>query len=411
MVIEIINTGSELMLGFVLNSHQQWLCRQLADRGYIVTRQVAVSDSGPAIQQAVSEALPRANLIITTGGLGPTSDDLTRDMIAHLLNRKLIEDTSIVVEIEKFFATRKRPMPEKTRIQALVPEGATVIANANGTAPGLAMQTPKGWLIMLPGPPRELRPMFTQQILPFLEKTFPAPSGFFCKVLKTTGVGESIVEERVEPLLADLLSKGLEIGYCARVGEVDVRLVGHGENSEQLVADAERIVRDKMGSFVFGTANDPLDGVVVRMLTEAGRTVALAESCTGGFIANRITNISGASAVFLAGFVTYSNAAKEQFLGVKHETLQSFGAVSAETAREMAEGARSKTGADFALSVTGIAGPTGGTDEKPVGTVFMALARAKGEAIVKQYRNAYDRETFKFTTSQQALDLLRRELL
>lgn len=411
MIIELINTGSELMLGFVLNSHQQWLCRQLADRGYVVSRQVAISDNGPAIKQAVAEALPRANLIIATGGLGPTSDDITREMIADLLACKLIEDPAIVAEIERFFASRNRPMPESTRIQAMVPEGATVLPNANGTAPGLILPAPSGWLIMLPGPPRELRPMFTNQVLPFIEKNFPKSAGFFCKVLKSTGVGESVVEERVEPLLADLLKRGLEIGYCARVGEVDIRLVAHGDAAEQLVSDAEKIVRDKMGSFIFGVGNDPLDGVVVRILTETGRTLALAESCTGGFIANRITNIPGSSAVFLAGLVTYSNEAKQQFLGVKKETLEKHGAVSEPTAREMAEGARAHTGADFAIAVTGIAGPTGGTDEKPVGTVFIALARPSGQTLVKQNRNAYDRETFKFTTSQQALDLLRRELL
>jgi len=302
-------------------------------------------------------------------------------------------------------------MPVSTRIQAMVPEGATVLMNANGTAPGLAMPTARGWLIMLPGPPRELRPMFANQVLPLLEKVFPPPENFVCKVLKTTGVGESVVEEKVDPLLKELFAKGLEIGYCARVGEVDVRLVGRGEKAVELVGEAERIIRQKMGSFVFGIENDPLDGVIVRMLTEAGKTLALAESCTGGFIANRITNISGASAVLLAGLVTYSNEAKQKFLGVRKETLEAHGAVSEETAREMAEGARAQTGADYAISVTGIAGPTGGTDEKPVGTVFMALARPKGETIVKKYRNNYDRETFKFTTSQQALDLLRRELL
>jgi nicotinamide-nucleotide amidase len=408
MTIEIINTGSELMLGFVLNTHQQWLCRQLADRGYIVSRQVAIADTADAIKQAVSEALPRANLVITTGGLGPTSDDITRDMIAALLGRKLIEDPAIVAVIEQFFAVRNRPMPAKTRIQAMVPDGAIVLANANGTAPGLAMQTPNGWLIMLPGPPRELRPMFTNQVLPLLDKVFPKPPTFTCKVLKTTGVGESVVEEKVEPLLSNLFKAGLEIGYCARVGEVDVRLVSRGDPA--LVEEAENIIRHKMGSFVFGLEGESLERVIVRELTERKQTLALAESCTGGFIANRITNVPGASAVFVAGLVTYANEAKEKFLGVKNETLASHGAVSEPVAREMAEGARQHTGADFAISVTGIAGPGGGTPEKPVGTVFIGLAR-NGSTIVKQFRNNYDRETFKFTTSQQALDLLRRELL
>jgi nicotinamide-nucleotide amidase len=410
MVIEIINTGSELMLGFVLNTHQQWLCGQLADRGYIVSRQTAISDTAADIKQAVAEAIPRANLIITTGGLGPTSDDITRDIIAVLLGKKLIEDRSIVASIEKFFEMRKRPMPAKTRVQALVPDGAIVLPNANGTAPGLAMQTSNGWLIMLPGPPRELRPMFTNQVVPLLEKLFPKPPKFACKVLKTTGVGESVVEEKVEPLLSELFSKGLEIGYCARVGEVDVRLVACGENASHLVEEAEKIIRHKMGSFVFSDANENLETVIVRLLTERNQTLALAESCTGGFISNRITNVPGASAVFLAGLATYANVAKRGFLGVNGETLSTHGAVSEAVAREMAEGARNRVGSDFALSVTGIAGPSGGTPEKPVGTVFIGLAR-NGPTIVKQFRNNYDRETFKFTTSQQALDLLRRELI
>jgi nicotinamide-nucleotide amidase len=410
MTIEIINTGSELMLGFVLNTHQQWLCRQLADRGYIVSRQTAISDSAADIKRAVEEALPRASLIITTGGLGPTSDDITRDMIAALFGKKLVEDSTIVASIEEFFAARKRPMPAKTRVQALVPEGAVVLPNANGTAPGLAMQTPNGWLIMLPGPPRELRPMFTNQVVPLLEKLFPKPPAFACKILKTAGVGESIVEEKVEPLLADLFTQGLEIGYCARVGEVDVRLVGRGENASNLIAEAEEIIRHKMGSFVFSADEESLETVIVRLLTERKQTLALAESCTGGFVANRITNVPGASAVFLAGLVTYANVAKRGFLGVQAETLATHGTVSEPVAREMAEGARNRIGSDFAISVTGIAGPSGGTAEKPVGTVFIGLAR-NGPTIVKQFRNNYDRETFKFTTSQQALDLLRRELL
>jgi nicotinamide-nucleotide amidase len=410
MVIEIINTGSELMLGFVLNTHQQWLCRQLADRGYVVSRQVAISDRADDILEAVSKSLPSTDLIITTGGLGPTSDDITRDMIADLLGKKLTEDASIVASIENFFAVRNRPMPAKTRVQAMVPEGAIVLPNANGTAPGLAMQTPRGWLIMLPGPPRELRPMFTNQVLPLLEKSFPKPPAFACKVLKTTGVGESVVEEKVEPLLTELFKQGLEIGYCARVGEVDVRLVARGQNGPHLIDQAEQIIRDKMGSFIFGLEGESLETVIVRLLTESKGALALAESCTGGFIANRITNVPGASAVFLAGLVTYANEAKQNFLGVKPETLAAHGAVSEPVAREMAEGARQNSGADYALSVTGIAGPGGGTPEKPVGTVFIALAR-NGPTIVKQFRNNYDRETFKFTTSQQALDLLRRELV
>lgn len=407
--VELINTGSELMLGFVLNTHQQWLCRRLADLGYVVTRQVAISDSGTAIRTAVAEAIPRAKLIITTGGLGPTSDDITRDMIAELLGRKLIEDAKALAHVESFFAARKRPMPPRTRVQAMVPEGAIVLHNANGTAPGLAMQTPNGWLIMLPGPPRELRPMFDEEVLPLLAKLFPNPPRFVCKVIRTVGVGESIVEDRIEPGLKDLVLSGLEIGYCARVGEVDVRLVARGDSGLDLVDAAAEIVRREMASAVIGSDTDRLESFIVRTLTERKQTLALAESCTGGFIANLITNVPGASAIFLGGLVTYSNEAKEKFLGVKQETIAAHGAVSEHVAREMAEGARRNVGADFAIAVTGIAGPGGGTPEKPVGTVHVAVATPT-KTVAKRFNNPYDRETFKAVTAQQALDLLRREL-
>ena len=210
------------MLGYVLNTHQQWLCRQLSERGYRVARQMAVTDAGPAIQSAVRDAMGRASLIITTGGLGPTSDDCTRQRIAELLGTELREDPAIIGHIEAFFGKRKRRMPESTRVQALVPAGATVIENRQGTAPGLVMNIPGGMLIMLPGPPRELRPMFLEQVLPLIEQHFGRPPGFACRVLRSTGIGESFVEERIASELQPLVDRGLEIGYCARVGEVDV---------------------------------------------------------------------------------------------------------------------------------------------------------------------------------------------
>jgi nicotinamide-nucleotide amidase len=416
MHLEIINTGSELLLGLVLNTHQQWLCRQLADRGYLVNRQVAIDDSGPAIQQAVGEALPRADVVLVTGGLGPTSDDRTRDLIAGLLGRPLCEDPGVLAHIEQFFASRSRPMPRSTRVQALVPDGARVLMNAFGTAPGLVMDiSPRpgsvrpGLLVMLPGPPRELRPMFTHQVLPLIEQSYPRTEAFVCHTLRTTGLGESQVEERIAGPLRTLTAGGLELGYCARPGEVDVRFTACGPRAPSIMAEAEGLVRSLLGDSVFGTDEVLLEEVVVQRFTERRQTVALAESCTGGLIADRLTNVPGASAVFLAGLVTYSNEAKRALLGVRAETLAAHGAVSEPVAREMAEGARGRTGADFAVAVTGIAGPTGGTAEKPVGTVFIALATPKKTSAFKRF-NPWDRGTFKYVTSQQALDLLRRSL-
>lgn len=418
MKIELINTGSELMLGYILNSHQQWICRQLSDRGYIVQRQSSVDDAGPEIRGAVADSMTRAELILVTGGLGPTSDDRTREMISELLGKPLREDPEVLKHIESFFGRRNRPAPASTRLQALVPEGAMVLHNPNGTAPGLAMEfeikprselsNKRGLIIMLPGPPREMRPMFRDHALPLIERFFGQRNDFACVTLKTTGIGESFLEERVAPSLSNF--QGLEIGYCARVGEVELRLLAQGAEARQVVENAEQISRELLGSYIYGKNDEQLDAKVVQLLSEKRKTLALAESCTGGFIANRITNIPGASAVFLAGCVTYSNEAKVKFLGVKSETLAANGAVSEAVAAEMARGASLSVGADYAISVTGIAGPSGGSTEKPVGTVYIGLATPE-KVWVKKYLNQYDRETFKFLTSQQALDLLRRELL
>ncbi len=435
MNIELINTGSELMLGRVLNTHQQWLCRRLADLGYVVTRQVAVADAGHDIKQATREALVRADLVITTGGLGPTSDDITRDLIAQLLGKKLYEDPTIVQHIEQFFTARKRPMPASTRVQAMVPEGAIVLANPNGTAPGLAMKVEDGkwkpgncdpispfstlnsqpstypkWLIMLPGPPRELRPMFNDAVVPLLHRVLPIESEYVCRTLRTVGIGESQVADKIGGPLRAALAQGLDLGFCAHIGAVDVRLAAHGPQATQIVRAAEAVVREQVGPNIFAEDDDTLEAVVVRLLAARKQTLALAESCTGGAIAHRLTNVPGASAVLLASLVTYANETKQTFLDVASATLTAHGAVSEAVAREMAEGACRKTGADFALSVTGIAGPGGGSEAKPVGTVFIGLASPDETIVLKQF-NPFDRETFKNVTGTQALECLRQQLV
>jgi nicotinamide-nucleotide amidase len=416
--IELINTGSELLLGRVLNTHQQWICRQLADRGYEVARQICVADDGPSIQAAVRESLGRADLVLTTGGLGPTSDDITRDLIAQLLGRPLALDETVLKDIKERFSRIKRAMPPNVQVQAMVPAGARVLPNLHGTAPGLAMpinpnpfrEDKRGsWLILLPGPPRELRPMFSESVLPLLLKEFPLARPFVCRTLHTAGLGESAVEEKIAGPLQPLLPAGLELGYCARIGEVDVRLVARGAKAAAIVSQAEGIVRQLLGGLVFAADDATLESTVVQLLAGQKKTVALAESCTGGLIAHRITNVPGASAVLACGLVTYSNDAKKNLLGVREETLSEHGAVSAAVARQMAEGARSRHATDYGLAVTGIAGPGGGSAQKPVGTVFIALAGGR-ETTVEERFNPFDRETFKFVTSQQALDLLRRAL-
>jgi nicotinamide-nucleotide amidase len=419
MIVELLNTGSELMLGRVLNTHQQWLGRQLADLGYPVSRQVAVPDRAEDIVQALREALARADLVIMTGGLGPTSDDLTRDLIAGLLGLSLSEDAAVLDHIQQFFRLRQRTMPERTRVQALVPHGASVLPNPHGTAPGLVIEVRPNpfrspdqttWLVLLPGPPRELRPMFIDSVVPMLGRILPIPAVFVCRTLRASGIGESVVEARVSGPLAALVAAGLELGYCARIGQVDVRVAAAGPQARDLVAEAEAVVRARLGSHIWGVDDEELEAVVLRLLADRNQTLAVAESCTGGGLAHRLTNVPGASAVLRAGWVTYSNQAKQDFLGVRPETIAQHGAVSEPVAREMAEGARRRTQASFALSVTGIAGPGGGTEAKPVGTVFVGLASPL-ETVVQRYFNPYDRETFKQVTVQQALDLLRLNVL
>ena len=406
MIVELINTGSELMLGRTLNTHQQWLCRRLADLGLVVTRQVAIADGAQDIQQAVRESLSRADLILVTGGLGPTSDDVTRELIAELLGKPLHEDPAIVAELKKFFEERKRPMPARNLVQAQVPEGAIVLPNPNGTAPGLAIKVENGrwkienggmqrsqssildppssqWLIMLPGPPRELHPMFKDAVVPLLQRELP-PQIFVCRTIRTAGIGESALAEQIEAPLQPLVAAGLELGYCARPGQVDVRLAARTSNAENLVADAQQIVERLLVKNIFAHNDEDIEAVIVRELAARKQTLAIAESCTGGCIAHRITNVPGASVVLIAGLVTYANEAKIKFVGVLPETLAAHGAVSEAVVREMAEGARRETGADFGIAVTGIAGPGGGSPEKPVGTVFMAVSSAGGTVAVKQ---------------------------
>lgn len=419
MNLELLNTGSELMLGRVLNRHQQWLCREFADAGYVVQRQVAVADAAADIQQAAREGLGRADLVVCTGGLGPTSDDLTREAIAALVGCPLREDPATRARLQAWYTARNRTPPPAAFLQAQVPDGAVVLPNAHGTAPGLLLEVPpaprspratSAWLVMLPGPPRELQPMFTEQVLPWVRRTFPFEVPFVCRTLRSTGVPESTMQQRIAGPLESLVARSLQVGYCARPGEVDVRLTARGPEAAGLVAEAEAIVRSEVGRHLYGEDADSLEAVVVRWLAQRQHTLAVAESCTGGRLASRLTDVPGASAVFLGGFITYANALKEGLVGVCREALVSHGAVSEPVAREMAVGARERTGADWALAVTGIAGPSGGTPDKPVGTAFIGLAGSTG-VEVKRVRNAFDRDTFKHVTSQQALELLRQRLV
>lgn len=408
MRIEVLNTGTELLLGGVLNTHLQFLAQALFPLGLRIERQVTVPD-GAAIRQGVAETFGRADVVLITGGLGPTTDDITRETVAELLGMELVHDETVMAAIERRFARRNLTMSPRNRRQAQRPAEARVLHNPNGTAPGLyiaerAVGTQVApHLFLLPGPPRELQPMVVDQVLPILEKLRPPRPAFEMRMVRVAGVGESAVEELIGE---HLLALDLELGYCARPGEVDVRTIGH----PHVLAEAERIIIEKLGPHIVSHDQRPLEKVLVDLLTERHETLACAESCTGGFLAHRITNVPGASAVFLGGYVTYANEVKTSAVGVDAALIQQHGAVSEPVARAMAEGARQKAGADYALSTTGIAGPDGGTEEKPVGTVFIALARKNGETLVDRHRFPTDRKTFKDLVSQNAFEMLRRQL-
>ena len=405
MRVELINTGSELTLGFTVNTHLTYIARQLAGIGLRLDRQITVADDREEMRGAIEEALRRSDVLIITGGLGPTSDDFTRDVVAELLDRKLVRDEAVATHIAERIRKRRIRLPESIYVQALVPVGAQVLPNQNGTAPGLAIDEGGKLVLLLPGPPRELKPMFAEYVLPVLEKHFGVQPRFDCRTFKVVGLAESIVEEKVAPVLADL--PDLELGYSAKMGEVEVRIISHLKSTAD---EAEKRIRKALAESIYGTGDARLEEVVVKMLASVHQTIAVAESCTGGAISNRITNVSGSSEVFINGCVTYSNESKTRLLGVSEKTLADHGAVSEEVAREMAEGVRKGSRADFGISTTGIAGPTGGTPDKPVGLVYIGFAAPKG-TDVQRHVLALDRETFKFFVAQYALDAVRRELL
>ena len=401
----MINTGTELLLGDVLNTHLRFIAREIFPLGLRIDRQVTVPD-GSGIGEALAESLS-ADLVFVTGGLGPTSDDVTREAAAELLGLELEEDETIANAIRHRLSSRGWKLTDRILRQALVPRGAVILPNTNGTAPGLYFARAKHspHLFLLPGPPRELQPMFIDSVLPILREINPSDSSNEHRTYRITGMGESLVEEAVGKSI--LAIPDIELGYCSRPGEVDLRIIG----KPAAVAEAESILKTALGDSIFSLLKEELEQVIIGLLTERNETVATAESCTGGLLANRLTNIPGASEVFVGGFVVYANEMKIAALGVDDSVISKYGSVSKPVAEAMAEGALARTGADHALATTGIAGPTGGSEKKPVGTVYIALASSDAPTLVRHFNFASDRETFKQLATQAALNLLRERLL
>ncbi len=380
MIAEIVAVGTELLMGQVLNTDAQYIARRLSELGVTLHRQVVVGDNPARIREAIHTAIGRADVVITTGGLGPTADDITKETCAEALGLPMERSPEAEKQVRGWFARNNYPMTENNLRQADFAKGAIILENHNGTAPACIVEKDGKAVINLPGPPRELTPLFAQSVAPYLARRSGAV--IVSRYMRVFGMGESAVESRLHDMMENSLNPTVA-PYCS-TGEVQLRLtvrVAHESEAAALLDPAEREIRARLGNVVYAVTDDPeytMEQALVKALCAAKKTMVTAESCTGGMIASKIVNVSGASDVFLEGCVTYSNAAKMRTLGVKAETLEKFDAVSRETALEMAEGARRRADADYAVSVTGLAGPGGGTPEKPVGTVWLGLSTREG---------------------------------
>ncbi|MBR3504484.1 MAG: competence/damage-inducible protein A [Clostridia bacterium] len=409
MICEILSVGTELLMGQIANTDAQFLARRLNALGITMHRQTTVGDNPGRVKRALGEALARADLVITTGGLGPTEDDLTKEMVAEYFGLPLEVHEESLKRIASFFKSVGRPMRENNRKQALMPRGAIVMPNRKGTAPGCIVNRGGKIVAVLPGPPFELTDMYEQALEPYLLSL--SDRVIASRYLHIVGVGESEVETRLLDLFhSDSPTLAL---YCSP-GEVTARLTvmcGRDEDPMPLMEPVEREIRRRMGSALYAEGLEAsLPKEIVRRLTARGETLATAESLTGGMLASQIVDVPGASAVLVEGHVTYAVEAKARVLGVPREILDTVGPVSEACARTMAEGARRLSGAVYALATTGVAGPGGGTEETPVGTVYVALASARGETQVKRLNLRSDRARIRSMTCLHALNLLRLHL-
>lgn len=411
MGAEILTIGTELLLGQIVDTNASWIAERMAEAGIDLYYKSTVGDNAGRIEAALRQALARAEVVITTGGLGPTEDDLTRDAVAAVLERPLRLDPAVLAHIERRFAHRRIPMPENNRKQALVPEGAEVLGNPHGTAPGLFLRAGDRCLFCMPGVPAEMKPMLTEQVIPRIREAFGIRSRIVSRVLKTCGVSESRVDQAIGDYFRAM--RNPTIGLLAHAGEIHIRLTCKGEDPAgitRMLDELEGKIRQRLGSLIFGRDEEKLEALVGRLLRERRATLAVAESCTGGLLASRLTDIPGSSDYFERGVVAYSLAAKEQILGVPPALLRECGAASLPVARAMAEGVRRLGGTSFGLATTGIAGPAGGTPEKPVGLVYIALGWDGGE-VAREYRFHGGRELIKYRAAQMGLEMLRRHLL
>jgi len=407
---EIIAIGSELLAPDRTDTNSLWLTDQLNRIGIDVKLKTIVGDDDARLEELIKDAVKRSRVVITTGGLGPTEDDITRKVMARALGRRLALDENVLAEIRTRFQSFGLTMPERNSRQAMVIEGADVLPNPNGTAPGLYLKHGECSITLLPGPPREMQPMFNNHVQERLQE-LAGDLRFARRILRVAGMGESAVDEKIAPIYTQYENPQTTILFNS--SEIEIHLRAHARtetDAEGLLDDLSLKLEKALGNAAFSFRGETMEEVVGRRLMITGFTLAVAESCTGGLIAQRITNVPGSSAYFIEGVVTYSNESKTRLLGVDKKLIRDHGAVSKEVARDMARGVRHRARTDFGLAVTGIAGPGGGSEEKPVGLVYVALAD-DAHTEHKRFMIPGDRELIRWRASQAALDMLRRRLI
>lgn len=410
MVVELISVGTEILLGNIVNTNAAYLAEQCAGLGLSCYYQSVVGDNAERLKGALTTALERSDIVILSGGLGPTTDDLTKETAAEVMGMPLVMDDHSLKRIKAFFETRSLEMTKNNEKQALVPEGAIVLDNDNGTAPGLILEGEKKRLILLPGPPNELIPLFENKVKPYLDGL--QPGIIYSRTVKICGMGESKVASEIQDLIDGQTNP--TVAPYAKTGEVHLRVTARAQDekeAKQMVKPLVKELKNRFGNNIYTTEADvTLEKSVVDLLLANGLTVSTIESCTGGMLAARLINIPGVSEVFKSGYITYSNKAKRKVVGVKKSSLHKYGAVSEQVAYEMANGTAMVTKADVTVSVTGIAGPDGGTKEKPVGLVYIGC-RVCGKTIVQEYHFMGNRVKIREATVSAALTLMRRCIL
>lgn len=410
MRAEIIAVGTELLLGQIVNTNAQYLSQKLSERAINVYNQSVVGDNVERLKSAIESAFSRSDMIIFTGGLGPTKDDLTKETIASYFGLKLVRDEKSLINIKERFALMRKgmPFPKSNEKQADMPEGCIILHNDDGTAPGGIIEKDGKIAIFLPGPPYEMKMMYEHYVDPYLAKK--CPQKFYSKIVNIMGMGESYVAELLDDLLS---SDDPTVAPYAKEGEMMLRVTTMAKSEEEANKKMEstlKRIKEVVGDCIYGYDDEPLENVVYNILKEKNLTLTTAESCTGGLIGSCITNVPGVSSYYKEGIVTYSNEAKMKYLDVKEETLKELGAVSYETAKEMAEGALKNTGADISVAVTGIAGPDGGTAEKKVGLVYIAVAD-KENTVVEKFQFTGTRQKVRRLAAKNAINMVRKKLL